>query len=325
MLLAPSPKEWLKKYWPLLSPGNLQRETASDLLHRRSGHEGVRLAHWIPGAPPERNPRQLPFSPAPEHNGTDILGAPRHLSSRTTGPLFQAPFWTALCTDSPAPPMTKPNTLLASYALPPADRRLLLLVLHAFRTLDASLAGQDYRLAPADRVCPFCASAGSRIIEDEYHVLAECPLYHAPRERFTAKLQAGLPAKVAGCKHGYDIYGLALSPCNLWHFQILTKFLRACVALRTIAPVLQGNPEAQLATTHATGMRELPWTRISAADINDALAALRTPWSLRHGWPALQEIPLAHPVPTWLRPRPPPGAPRHGHGPGRTQLTHPIL
>ena len=100
-----------------------------------------------------------------------------------------------------------------------------------------------------------------------------------------------------------------LSPRGLWHFTLTTRFLRSCVALRTVAPVLQGNPQERPAATLATGMRELPWTRISASDIDDALAALRTPWSLHHGWPALQEAPLAHPEPLWLRPQHPPGAP----------------
>ena len=176
--------------------------------------------------------------------------------------------------------------------------------LHAFRALDAFLAIRDYRLAPQERICPFCAFVGDRIIEDEYHLVIECPLYDSPRATLLDKIGTGQPEALAACTHAYDLYGLILSPRDKGHFLLTSRFLLQCIGLRTMAPNVLLAPAAPLPATMSTGMRELPWirtTRDGPSLIHAALQAARedAPGQPRTGTLALR---MSKPAQVWLDP-----------------------
>ena len=53
-----------------------------------------------------------------------------------------------------------------------------------FRALCTSLNAHNYLLPTRDRICAYCATKRLRVIEDEFHMIIECPLYHAPRTKY---------------------------------------------------------------------------------------------------------------------------------------------
>jgi hypothetical protein len=86
------------------------------------------------------------------------------------------------------------------------------------------------------RVCPFCdVHYGARLIEDEYHVCFECPLYAQPRYLMFYNL---FNSRFSFCNvdvQPLNLLASLLSADNPQHARTVGKFLCDCLAMRALA------------------------------------------------------------------------------------------
>ena len=137
------------------------------------------------------------------------------------------------------------------------------------------------------RVCIFCQQyRGLRLIEDEYHVCFDCPLYDQPRYLLFCKLfETNFSFGESVMQNCQPLHLLAsiLSATTPQHVRLISRFLSDCLAMRALArcDVAEGPEIRGLAagrwTTHLSNVEK---SRLSK-HIGDAINSVHVPiWEL---------------------------------------------
>ena len=96
--------------------------------------------------------------------------------------------------------------------------------LSRFRTGSNSLAVNKLRgrLPREQRTCPYCLALNIEVLEDEYHVLMVCPLYHNVRQRYIAPLITTISVYT---------FTLLMSSHDLSTLKLLSSYLYHCMKI----------------------------------------------------------------------------------------------